>query len=72
VIDRNAVLDIPSILVVYPELAASTVRRWAHEGRLEQRGTDGRGRRLYRLGDVADIVMTRRDDAASLTLEQTP
>lgn len=35
----------------------STIRRWAKQGRLISHGTDKRGRRLYRVGDVLDIAI---------------
>lgn len=51
---------------------ADTIQNWARPergGRLKVRGVDGAGRRLYRVGDVADLVRaaTRRvtSDAAS-------
>lgn len=34
----------------------STIRRWAKQGRLAPHGTDQRGRRLYRLGDIIDTI----------------
>ena len=37
-------------------LAASTIRGWAHAGKLARRGRDGRGRTLYDLADVYDLA----------------
>lgn len=48
----EAVIDIPAIRHLMPDLPAGTVRWWASLGLLDPRGTDQRGRRLYRLGDV--------------------
>jgi hypothetical protein len=41
-------------------LLASTVRTWQSRGRLVPCGEDGRGRRVYRLGDVLDLAQDRR------------
>lgn len=49
----DAVVDIPAIRHLYPDLPASTIRWWAAQGWIDPRGSNGRGgRRLYRLGDV--------------------
>jgi hypothetical protein len=43
---------------------AGTVRRWANEGRIIRRGTDKKGRTVYRLEDVyraaADLRFGKR------------
>jgi DNA-binding transcriptional MerR regulator len=41
-------------------IRASTLHTWDVRGKLQQRGTDNRGRRLYRLGDVIDLATARR------------
>lgn len=40
--------------------APSTVRWWAHTGKLERKGTDKQGRALYDLGDVYKIAGGKR------------
>lgn len=37
----------------------STIRRWAHEGLFERRGSDARGRALYDLADVWAVALKR-------------
>ena len=38
----------------------ATVRGWAHEGRLQRKGTDDKGRALYDLGDVYRAAQGKR------------
>lgn len=47
--------------------AASSVRRWAHEGRLVRQGTDRQGRALYDLADVYRIASNQRVRVSPLT-----
>lgn len=35
----------------------STIRRWAHQGHIERRGSDARGRALYDLADVWAVAL---------------
>jgi hypothetical protein len=58
--DPDALVDITGIREALPELPASTIRRWAHEGRLQRASWGRRGRALYRLGDIAELVTTLR------------
>lgn len=51
----DALVDIPAIRHLWPELPAGTIRRWASTGMVDRRGQDCRGRTLYRLGDVLDM-----------------
>lgn len=37
-----------------------TVRRWAHEGRIERHGKDARGRTRYDLDEVTRVADTLR------------
>lgn len=41
------------------EVTADRIRKWAERKRLMSKGTDGRGRALYRLGDVRDLLTAR-------------
>lgn len=58
-------VDIPAARTWHPHVPASTIRRWAHEGRLPQRGTDRKGRRLYDLDDLDRLVATHRRQRAA-------
>jgi hypothetical protein len=49
--ERVVLVDSVSAAVAVDK-PASTIRRWAHEGRFERKGTDGGGRALYSLADV--------------------
>ncbi len=55
-INPDALVDIPALRTMWPTLAASTIRRWAHEGKLPRHGRDRRGRTLYRVSDVDDLM----------------
>ncbi|WP_433415058.1 hypothetical protein ACQP1V_36325 [Microtetraspora malaysiensis] len=43
----------------HPGLTPSTIRGYAHRGRIVSRGADGLGRPLYRIGDVLDLLHER-------------
>lgn len=59
-VDPEAVVDIKGAREVFPEIPASTIRRWAHEGRLERAAWGERNRALYRLSDITALVTTRQ------------
>lgn len=47
-----------SVLLARLEIKApeSTIRRWAGQRRILAHGTDARGRSLYRIGDILDVI----------------
>lgn len=45
-------------------LASSTIRNYARTGKIASVGVDARQRPLYRVGDVLDVLLKRRADAA--------
>lgn len=63
--NEDAMLDIAALRVAYPDVPASTIRRWASEGRLDRQGADRQGRTLYRLGDVMDLAARRSGSGRS-------
>lgn len=60
--DLDALVDAAAFRRYYPEIPASTVRWWAHTGRITRHGVDGHGRVLYRVGDLLAAVAHRRAD----------
>lgn len=49
--ERVVLVDTVSAAVAVDK-PRSTIRRWAHEGRFERKGSDAAGRALYSLADV--------------------
>ena len=49
----------------------STIRTWAHRGRLTRRGTDWRGRALYSLDDAEAILDQQRRRVQHLEAQRT-
>jgi hypothetical protein len=49
-------------IVLGHTVRASAIRKWAHREKLEAVSVDVRGRPLYRVGDVLDLVVARVDD----------
>lgn len=47
------------------EVASSTIRTWCGAGKLEARGRDHRGRPVYRVGDVMELLAQRRRPIAA-------
>lgn len=43
-------------IAFFARRSPATVRSWAHRGLLTRRGTDQRGRALYDLNEVAELV----------------
>lgn len=68
---RKVQLDHPDALMtaaaaaVWLGVGASTIRTWAHRGKVEQHAVDGQGRPLYRAGDLYDIHQGKRLTASS-------
>jgi hypothetical protein len=56
--ESEALTDIAALRVRFPSVPAGTFGQWASKGRLERRGKDHRGRTLYRVGDVVDLLQT--------------
>ncbi len=45
-------------------MASSTIRTYAQVGKIAAKGKDKRGRPLYRVGDVMDVIHRRKENAA--------
>jgi hypothetical protein len=56
----DAVVDIPAIRHMYPEVPAETIWAWVSRGKVRREGIDRQGRALYRLGDVATCASRRQ------------
>jgi len=46
-------------------ISADRIRKWAERGRLVPHATDGRGRPLYRVGDVTELLRNEPRKAMS-------
>jgi hypothetical protein len=47
------------------QIASSTIRSYATRGKIVARGKDDRGRPVYRVGDVLDVLLKRSREAAA-------
>ena len=60
----DALVDWPAVRTKFPDIPDSTIRVWANRGEITVRGFDGKGRALYRWGDLRDRIEARRKHLA--------